>query len=424
MGAAAFAIIGTPAGLNQPLVQEALDLWAAGGDRPPIVPLAPRQPVDDVASLSGVRAAWIHGADVDPATMRDLLDAVQDRHLPALLTPATESAGSFAGEGVAHCPPTADAATALAMLRVCWTQAAAVGALAREVQMLQIQHRGLCEQIDKIDQELRLAAQMQREFLPTRLPQLHGVEFAALFRPATYVSGDIYDIVPLDGRHVAFFMADAVGHGVPAAMMTVFIAQCLRTMALNWPATGRAAAELPGAALAELNQQMIRQQSSKVRTATACFGLIDCRPSASQARQVWFARAGHPCAIVLRPDHESAMIEPDGSLLGVFEDGQFEAQPIALEPGDRLLVHSDGFEIAFRGLPHAANGERLANPDYAREFAPLIEGPVDRALERLASTLDQQVGSLNQLDDLTAILIGAGSLTSTGAAAVACVAAS
>jgi phosphoserine phosphatase RsbU/P len=422
MGATALAIIGPPPALNEPLVQGTLDLWASAGDRPPIVPLAPRQIHDDSACLAGVHAAWIHSADLSPASLTDLLDLLQERHLPILLTPpAVAPASEVARDeraGIALCPPTASPSTALAMLRVCWVHAACVRGLAYEVKMLQIQHRSLCEQIDKIDQELRLASQMQREFLPSQFPAVYGVDFAALFRPATYVSGDIYDIVPLDGRHVAFFLADAVGHGVPAAMMTVFIAQCLRTMALNWPATGLPPSKLPGAAMAELNQQMIRQQSSKVRTATACFGLIDCQPGASGdgatggtceggARQLWFARAGHPSAIVLRTHGEEQMLEPDGGLLGVFEDGEFEVQEVSLRPGDRLLVHSDGFEIAFRGLPTAAH-DRIANPDYAREFADLVDGPVDAALQRLAQKLDQQVGSLNQLDDLTAILIGTG----------------
>ena len=416
MGATALAIIGPPEAVNQPLVQQTLDLWKAAGDRPPVVAVLPRQLTNDPGCLTGVRAAWVYTTGTESDSLRGVLDVVQDRHVAALLTIATGPGVAQAGEGVALCPPTADAATALAMLRVCWAQAGAVRALAREVQMLQIQHRGLCEQIDKIDQELRLASQMQREFLPAQLPRLHGVDFAALFRPATYVSGDIYDIVPLDGRHVAFFMADAVGHGVPAAMMTVFIAQCLRSMALNWPATRRPASQLPGMAMSELNQQMIRQQSSKVRTATACFGVIDCQPGPCGERSFWFARAGHPSAILLRSDEESSTLEPDGSLLGVFEDGEFEVQKTALKPGDRLLVHSDGFEIAFRGLPTSAGHDRIANPDYAREFAPLIDGPVDHALQRLADTLDQQVGSLNQLDDLTAILIAAGSAPAAHAA--------
>lgn len=417
MGATTLAIIGPPEALSQPLVQQTLDLWAQAGERPRIATLTPGQLWEDAGCLSGVRVAWFLAEGLEPGAIRHTLDVLQERHRPTLLTQATGVAAAGAAEGVAVCPPTADAATALGMLRVCWAQAGAVGALAREVQMLQIQHRGLCEQIDKIDQELRLASQMQREFLPAQLPRLHGVDFAALFRPATYVSGDIYDIVPLDGRHVAFFMADAVGHGVPAAMMTVFIAQCLRTMALNWPATGLPAAELPGAAMAELNQQMIRQQSSKVRTATACFGVIDCQPDAAGRRALWFARAGHPSAIVLRRNDESSALKPDGSLLGVFDDGQFAVERVLLSPGERLLVHSDGFEIAFRGLPASASRERIANPDYACEFASLVEGGVDEALKRLAETLDQQVGSLNQLDDLTAILIGVDSIPAAAPAA-------
>ena len=83
--------------------------------------------------------------------------------------------------------------------------------------------------MNRLDEELRLAARLQRDFLPKSLPQLGDVRFHTLFRPAGYVSGDIYDVMRLDEQHVAFYIADAVGHGMPAALLTMFLKHALAT---------------------------------------------------------------------------------------------------------------------------------------------------------------------------------------------------
>ncbi|HAU37257.1 MAG TPA: hypothetical protein DCX07_06020, partial [Phycisphaerales bacterium] len=68
----------------------------------------------------------------------------------------------------------------------------------------------------ELGEEMRLAARLQRDFLPRRLPEVGPARFGVLYRPATWVSGDIYDILRLDETHVGFYVADAVGHGMPA----------------------------------------------------------------------------------------------------------------------------------------------------------------------------------------------------------------
>src|SRR5689334_16819345 len=65
----------------------------------------------------------------------------------------------------------------------------------------------------RLDEELKLAARLQQDFLPRKLPQVGAVSFNTLFRPASHVSGDLYDVMRLDEHHIGFYMADAVGHG-------------------------------------------------------------------------------------------------------------------------------------------------------------------------------------------------------------------
>ncbi|GAH56406.1 unnamed protein product, partial [marine sediment metagenome] len=76
---------------------------------------------------------------------------------------------------------------------------------------------------DDTVEQLRMAGQVQRNFLPARLPNSDTIRWATVFLPADWVSGDIYDIARLDERHIGFYVADAVGHSMPAALLTMLL---------------------------------------------------------------------------------------------------------------------------------------------------------------------------------------------------------
>ena len=71
--------------------------------------------------------------------------------------------------------------------------------------------------VDNLTEQLRMAGLVQRDFLPSQLPNCDEVQWATIFLPAEWVSGDIYDILRIDEQHIGFYVADAVGHGMPAA---------------------------------------------------------------------------------------------------------------------------------------------------------------------------------------------------------------
>ncbi len=104
-----------------------------------------------------------------------------------------------------------------------------IDALRGELDQHHRRDRALHGQMDRLDEEMRLAARLQRDFLPKTLPEVGRVRFRALFRPAGYVSGDLYDVQRLDEDHVGFYLADAVGHGMPAALLTMFLKRALTT---------------------------------------------------------------------------------------------------------------------------------------------------------------------------------------------------
>jgi len=389
-----------PAILRSVQIDQALSHWPED-DCPPILTTTTKHVLEGDSVLDTTGVSWVILDEADNENLYTLIALLQDRHLPVMLTlpNETRSIGSTFQAGVVIAPLDSKPESLMTMLRTLWNQSGVVQSLKSEVSMLQAHEGGLCEQIDKIDEELRLAAMLQREFLPQTLPDCRGLEIKVLYRPAGYVSGDIYDVMRLDEQHVGFFIADAAGHGVPAALMTMYIKRSLHTKEIDPAAPCGYRIIPPDEAMARLNNDMLRQQTGKTRFATACYGVVNC-----ETLELSLARAGHPYPFLLHGNGTVTTLEPDGMLLGVSPNGRYELAHRQLTPGDRLLLYSDGFEMAF---PHPGDENSCpANMQYAEEFKDLAHGPLDEAMQRLVHKLDQQVGSLNQRDDLTALCIG------------------
>ena len=168
---------------------------------------------------------------------------------------------------------------------------------------------------DNLKEQLRLAGLVQRDFLPSKLPNCAEAQWAATFIPAEWVSGDIYDVARIDEQHIGFYIADAVGHSMPAALLTIFIKHSL-VMRETTNNTYRIFS--PTEVITNLNIKMLGQKLSGYQFATCCYCIFNIR-----TRQLTMARAGHPYPILLRPGQAPRTLETRGSLLGIFENAEF-----------------------------------------------------------------------------------------------------
>jgi sigma-B regulation protein RsbU (phosphoserine phosphatase) len=260
-----------------------------------------------------------------------------------------------------------------------------------ELNMLRRRDETLRFFMHRLDEELRLAARIQQDFLPKTLPQVGRVHFHTLFRPAGYVSGDLYDVMRLDERHIGFFICDAVGHGMPAALLTMFIKRALVTKEVF--ESGYRLLD-PGEALNRLNQALVDQNLSQATYATAMYGIVN-----TETHEVRFAKGGHPSPALLRADGRLEFPDATGALLGIFPDEQFAITTLQLAPGDRLFVYSDGIEVAFCG--DDLNNCHL----WQEELQSRRQLSTEALLLDLTAELDRQTGSLQPKDDLTVIAL-------------------
>ena len=261
-----------------------------------------------------------------------------------------------------------------------------------EIELLRRRDVALQFYMHRLDEELKLAARVQQDFLPKSMPKIGPLRFHTLFRPAAHVSGDLYDVMRLDESHVGFYMADAVGHGMPAALLTMFLKQALVTKVIDH--TGYRLLQ-PSVTMQKLNDALVAQNLSTATFATALYGNINYR-----TLKLTFARGGHPDPILLSRDGELKILESEGALLGIFPDDVYQQSAVELQPGDRVFIYSDGVEMAFSSSdsPSPAQWRELL---YARRDLPTAEIISD--LRELLGRSD--ANDDRKKDDLTVIAV-------------------
>jgi serine phosphatase RsbU (regulator of sigma subunit)/anti-sigma regulatory factor (Ser/Thr protein kinase) len=252
-----------------------------------------------------------------------------------------------------------------------------VGQLVRE-QEAQARER------ERIEQELEVAKLIQQNFLPRELPDLPGWRVSAHYRPAREVGGDFYDVIELDGGRVGFVVGDVTDKGVPAAMVMAATRSILRAASQRLGS--------PGAVLRRANDLLCPDMPPKMFV-TCLVAVLD--PLTGVLR---YANAGHnlPCA---RTAGGSVELRATGMPLGLMPGMQYDESEAVLEPGDRLLLYSDGLVEA-----HDPSGEMFG-------FARLrdLMGRPDPSLatvDGLLAQLDLFTGpAWEQEDDITLVTL-------------------
>ncbi len=239
----------------------------------------------------------------------------------------------------------------------------------------------------QINLELELAARIQTSFLPQKLPELPQVRFGVYYKPCGRVGGDFYDVFRLDENHFGFYVADAMGHGVPASLLTIFVKKGIRAKEIS----GHNYRLVPACEVLEnLNRDMIDQQLSDSPFITMVYAKYNYVNGTLE-----FARAGHPHLVHILAKGASQFRQVEGTLLGVFQT-KYEIQMLQLEPGDKVLLYTDGTDNAtFRDYPKGG-ASLLACADAHKHL------PVQDFVQRVADDLFHEV---QVLDDLTLLAL-------------------
>ncbi|MFH1614139.1 MAG: PP2C family protein-serine/threonine phosphatase [Planctomycetota bacterium] len=238
-------------------------------------------------------------------------------------------------------------------------------------------------------EQLKMAGQVQRDFLPRQLPNSSKIRWSAFFAPAEWVSGDIYDIRRLDENYTGFYLIDAVGHSMPAALLTIFLKQAIR-MRETTGDTYRIFE--PVDVVRDLNIRMAEQKLSGCQFATCCYCLLN-----TKTLQMTYARAGHPYPVLIRNGCEPCQLESRGALLGVFRNGEFTQETVQLHSKDKIFLYSDGADTVV-GSPDSTG--RLS---FNEKFCEIMNQPVEEMMQKFKNLVENHTFDFAEHDDITAI---------------------
>lgn len=236
----------------------------------------------------------------------------------------------------------------------------------------------------RFEQELEVARLIQQHFLPRELPHLPGWQVAAYYRPAREVGGDFYDVIPLPDGRVGFVVGDVTDKGVPAALVMSATRSVLRASAQRLIE--------PGEVLQRVNDHLCPDMPEKMFV-TCLYGVLD--PRSGHLR---FANAGHDLPYVKTADG-IVELRARGMPLGLMPDMTYEEKEAILQPGDSVLLHSDGVVEA-----HDPERDMFGFP---RLKATMADAPAGQALiDRVLRDLEAFTGpDAEQEDDITMVTL-------------------
>ena len=243
-------------------------------------------------------------------------------------------------------------------------------------------------QLMSLRQELDIAAKMQQAILPRHWPSHDDFSLWGAMRSAKEVGGDFYDHFQLDGGKTGIVVADVSGKGVPAALFGMVSKTLLR-------ATATQDAIEPGAVIASVND-VLCQDNESCMFVTVFYAVLD--PGRGQLSYV---NAGHPPPLLVHADGRTEFLPlTDGIALGVADGLLFEQQSIQLEPGDYVIIYTDGVTEAFN-----PDNEEFTEARLQPLFSESAAADVQDAVHRVIRAVDAFAAGAPQSDDITCLAL-------------------
>jgi len=296
----------------------------------------------------GESAQFIHGPDTDMVTVEQIRGAFREGREWATDLLSYKKDGSPYWNRVTLTPLRDEHGEVTHFVAV-QTDITAHVQSARDVrqalELLEQTNAQLTKTMRRMKKNLEAAAKVQQAMLPESLPKVKQLAFAWRYIPTDELAGDILNVFRLDNRHVGMYLLDVSGHGTAAALLAVSIARLLSPMSHtstlvrdhDHDASADCADRIvPPAEVAERLNRQFPWDSETGQFFTLIYGVLD-----TETLVFRYVSAGHPAPVVCDGNQAIPIAEHRGFPIGL-GDGKYPEQTIALEPGQRLYLYSDG----------------------------------------------------------------------------------
>lgn len=262
-------------------------------------------------------------------------------------------------------------------------------ALRRLQKQLRDANRQLQDANTRLEREMALAGRVQASFLPGELPGNKGWQLAAALKPARQTSGDFYDLIPLPNGRLGLLVADVVDKGVGAALFMVLSWILVRTYAVEQPTR-------PDLVLSAVNRRLLAETDTG-QFVTIFYGILD-----PVTGTLTYCNAGHPLPLHYNAQHSSNArpLSTTGMALGIVDTQPWAQATVQLDPGDVLVLYSDGVTDAKNEEGEFFGTERLQAAVQAS-----LGLPAEAIKEALLAKIQAFAGEAIPFDDVTLMIV-------------------
>lgn len=243
---------------------------------------------------------------------------------------------------------------------------------------------------DVIAHELDMAARIQADILPADAPIIHGWELCAQLQPAHETSGDFYDFIPLNNRKWGLLVADVTDKGMGAALFMALSSTLFRNYANRFPT-------LPALTMNAVSERILSDTRGDMFV-TAFFGILE-----PHTGRLTFANAGHPPGYLVSTQRGKVSVESlshTGMALGVTETARWKQKTVRFQPGDYLILYTDGITEAQNQFGDFFGNHRLVDA---------VLGQVGKSPREMQTAIIDEVnafmGSTPRQDDIAMVII-------------------
>jgi serine phosphatase RsbU (regulator of sigma subunit) len=255
-------------------------------------------------------------------------------------------------------------------------------AVSMENARLYVQERELA----RMQEEVRLAAVIQRDLLPTHPPVLAGYEILGRNIPAQTVGGDYFDFIRIVDERLAITLGDVSGKGLPASLLMANLQAALRGQTLH---------DLSPAECLARSNRLLYESTSPEKFATVFYAILDVR-----THTLHCCNGGHEHPLLVSTDGTLRTLEAGGTALGFLPEFKYEEEAVPLAGGDLLLIYSDGIPEAMN--PHGVQFGHKKLTEILQEHKGL---PLQDLLDVIVGRVHAHAAGAPQSDDITLVAV-------------------
>ncbi len=239
----------------------------------------------------------------------------------------------------------------------------------------------------RLDNELEIAREIQRQLLPKAIPPIGGLEMAVSFTPAAHLGGDLYDLIRFDDGRFAITVGDVSGKGAPAALYGALASGVIRT---------RATRKYAPAQMLELVNQTLKLRPIGTQYIALVYAVYE-----PETKRLTFSNSGLPYPVCSHGDGSGVgFLDISGIPLGLLPDSKYEERVIEIQKGDLIVFYTDG--IAER---RDLDGEEFG----LKRLAKLVQENRDKTsneiVKAIADELERYSGGTPAHDDQTLLVM-------------------